>query len=82
MGKTLFASIAVAGILTCAAAADESALRRHGGKAVHRVNHVDHLYRRRGCPDAWSCFSLYGAYGPYGGAAYWNRYTYQQGRLW
>ena len=81
MGKTLFASIAVAGILTCAAAADESALRRHG-KAVHRVNHVDHLYRRRGCPDAWSCFSLYGAYGPYGGAAYWNRYTYQHGRLW
>jgi hypothetical protein len=49
MGKTLFASIVVAAILTCAAADDDS---------------------------------LYGAYGPYGGAAYWNRYTYQQGRLW
>jgi hypothetical protein len=28
-----------------------------------------------GCPDRYSCFSLYGAYGPYGGVAYWARYT-------
>jgi hypothetical protein len=28
------------------------------------------------CPDRYSCSSLYGAYGPYGGAAYWTRYTY------
>jgi hypothetical protein len=28
------------------------------------------------CPDRYSCSSLYGAYGPYGGAAYWSRYTY------
>jgi hypothetical protein len=27
------------------------------------------------CPDGYSCFSLYGAYGPYGGAAYWSAYT-------
>jgi hypothetical protein len=27
------------------------------------------------CPDG-TCYSLYGAYGPYGGALYWNRYTY------
>jgi len=30
---------------------------------------------RVGCPDRFSCNSLYGAYGPYGGTAYWNRYT-------
>jgi hypothetical protein len=81
MGKTLFAAIAVLVIVSGRAYADESVVRRHG-KAIHRVYHVDHLYRRRGCPDAWSCFSLYGAYGPYGGAAYWSRYTYQQWRPW
>ena len=28
------------------------------------------------CPSGYSCSSLYGAYGPYGGSAYWTRYTY------
>ena len=28
------------------------------------------------CPDGYSCFSLYGGYGPYGGSLYWTRYTY------
>jgi hypothetical protein len=32
--------------------------------------------RWRGCPDRVSCYSLYGAYGPYGGAAYWSAYSY------
>jgi hypothetical protein len=27
------------------------------------------------CPP-WTCHSLYGAYGPYGGRLYWGRYTY------
>ena len=31
------------------------------------------IYR---CPDGVSCYPLYGAYGPYGGAAYWGAYTY------
>jgi hypothetical protein len=31
---------------------------------------------RRGCPDGISCFPLYGAYGPYGGLAYWGAYSY------
>jgi hypothetical protein len=30
---------------------------------------------RGGCPDRYSCYPLYGAYGPYGGTAYWARYT-------
>jgi hypothetical protein len=29
----------------------------------------------RGCPDGISCYSLYGAYGPYGGVTYWGGYT-------
>jgi hypothetical protein len=33
-------------------------------------------WRHSCCPDRYSCSSLYGAYGPYGGAAYWSRYTY------
>ena len=33
-------------------------------------------WRHTCCPDPYSCFSLYGAYGPYGGTAYWSRYTY------
>ena len=31
--------------------------------------------RWRGCPDGYSCYPLYGAYGPYGGRAYWGAYT-------
>lgn len=27
------------------------------------------------CPDGYSCSPLYGAYGPYGGVAYWDAYT-------
>jgi hypothetical protein len=27
------------------------------------------------CPFV-TCYSLYGRYGPYGGASYWGRYTY------
>src|ERR1700742_1513302 len=30
---------------------------------------------RVGCPDGYSCAPLYGAYGPYGGTAYWGAYT-------
>jgi hypothetical protein len=28
------------------------------------------------CPGRYSCASLYGGYGPYGGAAFWSQYTY------
>ena len=45
----------------------------------HRA-HASRMYvypepRYRGCPDRLSCYSLYGAYGPYGGAAYWSAYS-------
>lgn len=40
-------------------------------------HHVRRLVRRHyvGCPDGYSCYPLYGAYGPYGGRAYWSAYT-------
>jgi hypothetical protein len=28
------------------------------------------------CADGYSCFPLYGAYGPYGGTEYWGAYTF------
>ena len=33
-------------------------------------------YRRIYVPGPVSCYPLYGAYGPYGGAAYWGAYSY------
>ena len=49
-----------------------------------RVCHVDGCHwvrtcrpplRPSSCPDRYSCSPLYGAYGPWGGSAYWSRYT-------
>src|SRR5215469_14253816 len=34
-----------------------------------------HVCLRSSCPDRYSCSPLYGAYGPYGGEAYWRAYT-------
>src|SRR4051812_14550859 len=33
------------------------------------------------CPHGM-CYSLYGAYGPYGGAAYWSRYSAEGWHNW
>ena len=50
-------------------------------RKIKKVRHVAPAVRcdRCGvpitCPDAL-CASLYGAYGPYGGPAYWSRYTF------
>jgi hypothetical protein len=43
----------------------------------HRMHtYVRHERSRYvGCP-AYTCSSMYGAYGPFGGSAYWSRYTY------
>ncbi len=37
---------------------------------------VLHRVCARPCPDGYSCYPLYGAYGPYGGGAYWASYSY------
>jgi hypothetical protein len=75
-----FAIVACDG-LSHGVSADGIAVIRQS-KKVHRSYHGSTCgYDGRcvpvGCPDRYSCYSLYGAYGPYGGAAYWNRYTYE-----
>jgi hypothetical protein len=44
-----------------------------------RTRVVRHHYSRErvylGCSDRYSCYPLYGAYGPYGGRAYWAAYS-------
>jgi hypothetical protein len=87
MRKTILALVAVlalaaSGCLTRAAMADGMPVVRHS-KVVHHVCRGPHCgpYAPCGapcrmvCPDSYSCFPLYGAYGPYGGAGYWGAYT-------
>jgi hypothetical protein len=68
-----------------AMAADISVSHRHYSRAdlyCHdlwrcRAGGECNLYRvcAPACPDGYSCAPLYGAYGPYGGKAYWGAYT-------
>jgi hypothetical protein len=53
------------------ALADGMVVKRQARKIVTHDSVV-----RPACSDPYSCRSLYGAYGPYGGAAYWTRFTY------
>jgi hypothetical protein len=46
------------------------AVRRCGPDGCH-IRHVCW----GGCTDRYSCYPLYGAYGPYGGTAYWSQFT-------
>ena len=60
---------------------------------VHHSNKMRHICRgpncgpyapcgvrcRIVCPDRYYCYPLYGAYGPYGGTAFWGAYTYTGG---
>ena len=53
---------------------------RHAKKvqtAVHarRCGQYDRCGLPVVCPSG-TCYSLYGAYGPYGGQVYWSQYTY------
>jgi hypothetical protein len=36
-----------------------------------------HVCRPVSCPDGFGCYPLYGAYGPYGGEAYWSSFSYR-----
>jgi hypothetical protein len=74
-------SLAAFGSGIAGALADEGPARSHKG-----VRHVCRgpqcgpylpcgVRCRRVCPDRYSCFPLYGAYGPYGGTAYRGAYT-------
>jgi hypothetical protein len=48
-------------------------------RQVSRSHYGPSAYAHRrysGCPDRLSCSPMYGAYGPYGGQAYWSAYGY------
>ncbi len=74
MGKVkcvVAAAGAVLFSLSANAFADGLKVKHRAGKVVSQTSVM-----RPACPDPYSCAPLYGAYGPYGGAAYWTRYTY------
>jgi hypothetical protein len=68
-------ALAVSGLqIPVSMAADAPVSPRSDYGAVHhRYARVQH--RHLGCPDGYSCYPLYGAYGPYGGPAYWAAYS-------
>jgi hypothetical protein len=83
MYKLLFAAPAVllvAGAQICAAQAATRTLPMRSCNRI-QVPACDayrctwHSVCAYSCPDGYSCAPLYGAYGPFGGAAYWAGYT-------
>lgn len=87
MRKTILTIMAMFAIISCGcvtqdAFADGIAVVRHSKKVrdVYQGSACGHYrcveHPRGACPDRYSCSSLYGAYGPFGGASYWSRYTY------
>ncbi len=76
----LIAVAVAAGLcLPCGAFADGIPVKRHVKRVVAHPDTCVHsrcFVRRPVCPDGYACFSLYGAYGPYGGSLYWTRYTH------
>jgi NAD-dependent dihydropyrimidine dehydrogenase PreA subunit len=77
VGKVTYVVAAVLAAFFCLtgdALADGMMLKRHTRKVVvHPSGCIGCIVRRPVCPD--SCNSPYGAYGPFGGHAYWTRYT-------
>ena len=77
LGSVVATAMLVATALTTtgiskAVAADKAVDIRHGDGTHIRLHHAR---RYLGCPDRYSCSSLYGAYGPYGGPAYWSAFS-------
>jgi hypothetical protein len=79
MGKLLVSTIAIGSLIwlasPSAATADEMGQRAKKRAVAPRVIMCGDLPCVRVCPDGFSCYPLYGAYGPYGGVAYWGAYT-------
>jgi hypothetical protein len=47
------------------------------GVSHHSRRVVAQASRPMSCPDGYGCYPLYGAYGPYGGTAYWTSFSYR-----
>lgn len=76
-GLLVVVSLAMTGLVLGATvpsafAADKAVQLRPRDGTYIKMRHA-HRYLR--CPDAYSCYPLYGAYGPYGGQAYWDAYS-------
>ena len=81
MRKSTYVIAAMLTALVCLpseALADGMPVKRSKKVVVQQsaCTHDGCAVRRPACPDPYSCSSLYGAYGPYGGPAYWSRFTY------
>jgi hypothetical protein len=77
--------IALVAIFSCdcigGRAGADGGVVRHARKVHHAGGRdcvaFDRCGARVGCPHyPTPCYSLYGRYQPYGGAPYWNRFTY------
>ena len=85
MRKVLAVLIAAGTVMACYSLTQQVLADGTGMSRSKKFRHVSRIYKctRRdlcgfpvGCPDG-TCYSLYGAYGPHGGPAYWTRYTYE-----
>jgi hypothetical protein len=75
LATAMLALIAVATIdVPRVAAADKGLEPRYGDGTYVKARHA-HYRRYLACPDRFSCYPLYGAYGPYGGRTYWAEYS-------
>jgi len=69
------AAISLAGFVGPSQSADLKVAKRY--VAAPPCDHSGCRTRRfPPCPDRFSCYPLYGAYGPYGGVGYWAAYSY------
>jgi hypothetical protein len=82
MRKVILPIVTLAAMVSWGCAAQRASA--DGAQVAHPVRKVHQAYRadcvafhRCGCPFASTpCYSIYGRYGPYGGSAYWSRFTY------
>jgi hypothetical protein len=85
MRKVILSIVTLAAMVSWDCAAQRASA--DGVQVVHHAKKVDRAYRPDclgfdrcgapvGCPTRYTCSSLYGAYGVYGGHAYWTRFTY------
>ena len=84
MRKLAISMLAAIVVTSCGGFSQEASADEANVRLVKKVRPVTH-HRRCGpydrcgfpvrCPSG-TCYSLYGAYGPYGGTAFWGQYTY------
>jgi hypothetical protein len=79
--------LALGSILSPSFAADADLAPRHSRHVAESCPRIwacgggvcdwQRVCRPVACPDGYGCYPLYGAYGPYGGAAFWSSFSYR-----